>query len=304
MVTSVAAVNVTTINHPTCRPLILLRINQNPPLIPCSEHFHPTCLQRTQTTPPFIERVSTTAADGVPRGMADRTQTIDVYGSPMITSGGFRLTYGGEDSGIVTPCIPGDSTNLNIEAISRALTSANEVFRVTVEEDDPPFDGARRFAVYFHEPKIGLGVLSVAPEDEGCKWIQCSSEANDGCEGSSGVLINRDKSVFMHEGAIEVCRLRFEAAEIPGNAAGERQLKYLVSRNQAISLCLLVQNALFFNRYRSSSIQSTHGSLTILVIHGAFIIPSLPPPPRRCRFRWWFIFLRPFMSILLLVSLC
>lgn len=186
--------------------------------------FYPPCLQCAQTTPPFIERVSTTAADGVPRGMVDRTQTIDVYGSPTITPGGFRLTYGGDDSGIVTPCIPGDSRNLTAEAISRALTSANEVFRVIVEEDDPPFDGARRFAVYFHEPKIGLRVLGVAPEDEGCTWVQCSSEGNDGCEGP-GVLINRDKSVFVHEGAIEVCRLRFEAAKISGNAAGEHYLK-------------------------------------------------------------------------------
>lgn len=251
--------------------------------------FYPPCLQRAQTTPPFIERVSTTAADGVPRGMVDRTQTIDVYGSPTITSGGFRLTYGGEDSDIITPCIPGDSMNLTAEAISRALTSVNEFFDVTVEEDDQPFDGGRRFAVYFHEPEVGLGVLSVAPEDEDCTWIKCSSEADDGdkdargdggCE-DSGVVINRDKSVFVQEGVIEVCGLRFVDEKPP------RFRRFLVTpRENTISSNLyrktarfpfgsLVQNAPLFNRYRSSSIQSTRGPLTNPVIHGAFTTPPI-----------------------------
>lgn len=96
--------------------------------------------------------------------------------------------------------------------MSSALSLANSFFNVTVEEDDPPFDGARRFVVYFNEPEIGVGVLGVAEsnDDGDCEWLQCLSDGDDDDEeggdcDDSGVLVNRDKSVFVEEGAVEVC---------------------------------------------------------------------------------------------------
>lgn len=167
-----------------------------------------------KTTPPSIGRVSTNAADGKPRGVAGRSQTVDVYGSPTILAGGFRLTYGGDATtgdaaSITSTCIPANSTNLTAEAVSYALSAANAFLSVTVKEDAPPFDGARRFVVYFEEPEIGVGVLGVADADESCEWLQCSSgtddDDNDGACEASGVLVNRDMSVFVEEGAVEVC---------------------------------------------------------------------------------------------------
>lgn len=161
--------------------------------------------------------MSTTAADGSPRGVAGRTQTLDVYGSSTITAGGFRLSYGGSDN-IVTPCIPANATALTADAVASALSSANSFLNVTVDEDDPPFDGARRFVVYFHAPEVGVGVLGVIDaedDDDGdCEWLQCWSssdgdgEDDDGEEegacDESGVLVNREMSVFVEEGAVEV----------------------------------------------------------------------------------------------------
>lgn len=166
----------------------------------------------TQTAAPSVERVSTTAADGVPRGIATRLQTIDVYGSPNITSGGFRLTYGNRGGG-VTPCIPANSTALTANIVSDALSFSNSFLSVTVEEDDPPFDGARRFVVQFNEPEFGLGILGVAEYDEDvdCEQIQCWLGGDDDADeydgetcDDSGVLINRDVSTFVEEGAVEV----------------------------------------------------------------------------------------------------
>lgn len=157
-----------------------------------------------------MERVSTTAADGVPRGLAGRSQTIDVYGSPAITSGGFRLAYGGSADSInviTSSCIPANTTSLTAEAISEALHSANEFLNVTVAEDDPPFDNARRFVVYFEAPELGVAVLSVVDEEEeDCEWLQCSDgdEDEDGQCDDAGVVINRDLSVFVEDGAVEV----------------------------------------------------------------------------------------------------
>ena len=189
-------------------------------------HFCLFIRNACQTKPVSVERVSTTAADGVPRGMVVRSQTIDVYGFPAISSGGFRLTYGDNDPSIVTPCIPADLTNLTAEAVSVALSSANAFLNVTVEEDHPPFDGVKRFVVHFHEPQIGLEVLGIAAEDDACKWIECSpsegdggGEIDEGDSGScddSGVLINRDKSVFLGEGALEVCGLSYTEVEYCG----------------------------------------------------------------------------------------
>ena len=155
--------------------------------------------------------MSTTAADGSPRGVAGRTQAVDVYSSSTITTGGFRLSYGGNDN-IITPCIPANATALTADVVANALSSANSFLNVTVDEDDPPFDGARRFVVYFNEPEIGVGVLGVVDaddEDEECEWLQCWSSGGDddeedgACE-ESGVLVNREMSVFVEEGAVEV----------------------------------------------------------------------------------------------------
>lgn len=142
----------------------------------------------------------TTAADGIPRGLAGRSQTIDIYnGSTAITSGGFRLTYG-EDAEIVTPCIPGSTTQLTADVVSSAFTSANSFLNVTVEEDDSPYNGARRFVVYFNEPELGVGSLALADIDEDeCEWFQCSDEE---C-AEAGIVINRDASVSVQEGAVE-----------------------------------------------------------------------------------------------------
>lgn len=164
--------------------------------------------QLSQTTPPSVERISTTSVDSTPRGVSRRSQTIDVYGSPTIISGGFRLTYGDGDS-MSTPCIPANSTALTAAAVASALSSVNAFLNVTVFEDDPPFDGARRFVVFFNKPEIGVGVLGVAEagEDDDCEWLQCDGDGDgeDGACDESGVIVNRDVSVFVAEGAVEVC---------------------------------------------------------------------------------------------------
>lgn len=160
-----------------------------------------------------MERVSATTADGVPRGVASRSQTIDVYGSPAITSGGFRLAYGDSANSInviTSSCIPANTTSLTAEAISDALLSANAFLNVTVSEDDPPFDHARRFVVYFDAPELGVVVLSVVDEEEGdCEWLQCSDgdEDEDGNCDDAGVVINRDSSLFVEDGAVEASPL-------------------------------------------------------------------------------------------------
>lgn len=155
----------------------------------------------TQTTAPSVEKISTTAADGIPRGLARRSQTIDIYnGSTAIESGGFRLKYG-EDAKIVTSCIPGNTTQLTADIVSSAFTSANSFLNVTVEEDDAPYDGARRFVVYFNEPELAVGSLALANIDgDECEWFQCSDEE---CS-EAGVVINRDVSASVQEGVVEV----------------------------------------------------------------------------------------------------
>lgn len=171
-----------------------------------------------QTTPPSIGHVSTTAADGVPRGVAGLSQTIDVYGSPgPIASGGFRLSYGHDDgiggsgssssttttSSIFTPCIPADSTVLTADVVALALTSANGFVTVAVTEDDSPFDDARRFVVDFDAPALGVGTLGVVAPDDDCEWLQCNDGGIGDCDESS-VVVNRDASVAVQEGAVEV----------------------------------------------------------------------------------------------------
>lgn len=140
--------------------------------------------------------------------MAARSQTIDVYASSQIVSGGFRLAYG-DGTSIATACIPANSTALTADVLGDALSSANEFLNVTVREDDPPFDGARRFVVYYDAPKIGVGALSI--DDNGnCEPLLCEMKADDdfdegetGCD-FSGVTIDKDASVPLQEGAIEV----------------------------------------------------------------------------------------------------
>ena len=75
--------------------------------------------------------------------------------------------------------------------------------------------------MYFHAPEVGVGLLGVvdAEYDDGgdCEWIQCWSssdgdgedddeeeEGEDGACDESGVVINREMSVFVEEGAVEV----------------------------------------------------------------------------------------------------
>lgn len=172
-----------------------------------------------QTTPPYIGRVSTTAADGVPRGVAGRSQTIDVYGSPgAIASGGFRLSYGYDDgiggsgqssgsssgSGIFTSCIPAEPALLTAGVVAAALSSANGFLSVVVTEDEPPFDNARRFVVTFNAPELGVGALGVVYPADDCEWLQCDDGEIGDC-GESGVVVNRDASVAVQQGAIEVC---------------------------------------------------------------------------------------------------
>lgn len=157
----------------------------------------------------------------MPRGVAGRSQTVDVYGSPgPIVSGGFRLSYGNGDkisgggggSGtIYTECIPANSTLLTVDVLAGALVLANGFINVTVTEDDTPFDDARRFVVNFGAPELGVGTLGVADADDDCGWLQCEdSENNDGdgdgvgeCD-DSGVIVNRDASVAVQEGTVEV----------------------------------------------------------------------------------------------------
>lgn len=141
------------------------------------------------------------AADGIPRGIAGRSQTVDVYASTAITSGGFRLTYG--DEGVVSPCIAAKESELSASSISSALVSANALLNVTVEEDDPPYDGVRRFVVYFNEPELGVARLAVAEPEDACEWLMCSDGEDGECE-DSGVEIDRDASILLQEGAIEV----------------------------------------------------------------------------------------------------
>lgn len=166
-----------------------------------------------QTTPPSIERVSTTATDGIPRGVAGRSQTIDVYGSPgPITSGGFRLWYGNDDglggsgsgSRMSTSCIPANSVDLTADVVADALSTTNDFLDLAVTETDPPFDDARRFVVDFTAPALGVGTLGVVAADDECEWLQCN---NGDCD-ESDVAINREASVAVQEGAIEV-RVRY-----------------------------------------------------------------------------------------------
>lgn len=145
--------------------------------------------------------------------MAGRLQTIDVYGGSTdtaISSGGFRIAYG-TDAEVVTTCIPGNDTQLTAGVVSSAFESANSQLNVTVEEDDSPYDGARRFVVYFENPDLGVGTLELAEEEEeeeDCPWFRCSEGGNDqedeACDEEYGVVINRDTSVSVQEGAIEV----------------------------------------------------------------------------------------------------
>lgn len=150
--------------------------------------------------------------DGIPRGVAGRSQTVDVYGGSTATifSGGFRLTYGG-NAEIVTPCITANTSELTADAISSALASANAFLNVTVTEDEPPYDGARRFVVFFNEPELGVVSLGVADADgEECEWLRCSGgdgEDDEECE-DSGVVIDRDASVSVQEGTVEASVLR------------------------------------------------------------------------------------------------
>lgn len=186
-----------------------------------------------QTTPPSIGRVSTTAADGVPRGVAGRSQTIDVYSSPgPIASGGFRLSYGHDDgiggsssssstststSTIFTSCIQAESTLLTADAVAAALSAANGFITAVVTEDDPPYDDARRFVVDFDAPELGVGVLGVVDPDDDCEWLQCNDGEIGECD-ESGVVVNRDASVEVQEGAVEVgleiCRMRHTGESI------------------------------------------------------------------------------------------
>lgn len=153
--------------------------------------------------------MSTTAADGIPRGVAGTSQTIDVYGSPgPIASGGFRLWYGNADgiagsassSTISTSCIPASAADLTDVAVADALSAMNDFIAVTVTETDQPFDDARRFVVDFSAPELGVGTLGVVAADGDCEWLQC----NDGDCEESGVILNREASVAVQEGAIEV----------------------------------------------------------------------------------------------------
>lgn len=169
----------------------------------------------SQTTPPSVGRVSTTAADGVPRGVAGRSQTIDVYGSPgPIASGGFRLSYGHDDgiggsgssnsiSSIFTSCIAAESMVLTADTVAAALSSANDYLSVVVTEDEPPFDDARRFVVDFNTPELGVGTLGVVDPDDDCGWLQCNDGGIGDCDESE-VVVNRDASVAVQEGGVEV----------------------------------------------------------------------------------------------------
>lgn len=157
----------------------------------------------------------------MPRGVAGRSQTIDVYGSPgPVVSGGFRLSYGNDDgisggggSGtIYTECIPANSTLLTVDVVAGALSSANMFLNVTITEDDSPFDDARRFVVNFGAPELGVGTLELADADDDCGWLQCEDSENDDGDGDgvgecdeSGVIVNRDASVAVQEGTVEVC---------------------------------------------------------------------------------------------------
>lgn len=163
-----------------------------------------TLLGDVQTAAPSIVRVSTAAADGVPRGISGQSQTVDVYSSSAITSGGFRLTYGG--GSIISPCIAANHTELTAGSVSSAIVSANSFLNVTTVEGEPPFDGARRFTVSFHEPRIGVASLAVAGSDGECKWLGCSDGDDGECE-EAGVMVDRDVSVVPQEGALEVRRI-------------------------------------------------------------------------------------------------
>lgn len=176
--------------------------------------------------------MSTTAADGVPRGVAGRSQTIDVYGSPgPIASGGFRLSYGHDDrisgsssSGIFTSCIQAEPTSLNTDAVATALSSANGFLTVAVTEDTvavtedgSPFDNPRRFVVVFNAPELGVGALGVVDPDDDCGWLQCNDGGIGDCD-EAGVVVNRDASVAVQEGAVEVCYvIRFSRHVVIGS---------------------------------------------------------------------------------------
>ena len=197
-------------------PMLVCALSRNdaPLRLPVHQLIGVPC----QTTPPSIGRVSTTAADGVPRGVAGRSQTIDVYGSPgPIAGGGFRLSYGHDDgiggssssssssSSIVTSCIQAEETVLTAGVLAAALTSANGFVTVVVTEDESPFDDARRFVVDFSAPELGVGTLGVVDPDDDCEWLKCNDGGGIGECDDSGIVVNRDSSVAVQEGAVEVC---------------------------------------------------------------------------------------------------
>ncbi|CAM9188184.1 unnamed protein product, partial [Discosporangium mesarthrocarpum] len=159
-----------------------------------------------ETTRASVDRVSTLAGDGAARGIAGIEQTLDVHGSPALTSGGFRLTYGTTAGsgvgGFSTSCIAANGTGLNASAVEFALESANTFLNVSVQEDDAPFgQRARRFVVSFLQPTLGVKELGV--DFEGCDELECGGSGQEGCV-DSGVVINRDMSRGIHEGIIEV----------------------------------------------------------------------------------------------------
>lgn len=141
----------------------------------------------------------------MPRGVASRWTTIDVHGTPNISSGEFRLGFWGD--GVQMPCIPANSSALSADAIADALTDENNALSVTVSEMDPPFDGARRFLVYFNEPQLGVPELGIAGDmNDECESIKCGEDSTDvsgGCD-AFGVLIDRDMSQAVQDGAVEV----------------------------------------------------------------------------------------------------
>lgn len=113
------------------------------------------------------------------------------------------MIYGGGN--IMSPCIAANPTGLTARSVSSAIASANSFINVTTMEGDPPFDGARRFTVSFHEPRIGVASLAVAGSDGECEWIGCSDGDDGECE-EAGVMVDGDVSMVPQEGALEVRR--------------------------------------------------------------------------------------------------
>ncbi|CAM9573136.1 unnamed protein product, partial [Choristocarpus tenellus] len=149
-----------------------------------------TCHLTLQTTPPSITKVSTLYGNGKARGVSSLLQTLDIYGSPALTSGGFQLVYG--SSGFTTSCIPVNVTVLNSSVLEAALESANAFLNVTVNEEEAPFsDGARRFSLSFMRPTLAVEELMV--ELDGCEEMHCDRANSTECD-KSGVIVNRDSS--------------------------------------------------------------------------------------------------------------